>query len=178
MSKFGFFLPPLFNFLGVFVILVKIALLQFILYLYLYYNVKHKLFWFFVDSLKLLHISFWVITILHIIYISFIHIFSLIFASNPDSQTCSCLFVFLKPTIAQIFTPILTVNSIQLLYLFWPSNLDDLYLPSENKGFLISKHGLDLLQLPGSVLPQPVKVSDSSRVSTTSTSFSLEGCSI
>ena len=99
---------------------------------YLYYNVKPKLLfcWLFIDFIKFWHINFLTLTILQLTYILFVCLFShlnFIYLYNffniiPDSQTyCSCLFVFLKPTVAQILYPILIVSSLQFLYLFWPT---------------------------------------------------------
>ena len=47
--------------------------LFFLKIIYLYYNVKPKLFWLLVDFLNLWHISFWTFTILHIIIIIIIN---------------------------------------------------------------------------------------------------------
>ena len=49
--------------------------------LYLYYNVKLKLFWLFVDYLIIWHISFWAITILHIIMLFYFFFFFKLLAS-------------------------------------------------------------------------------------------------
>ena len=62
------------------------------LYLYLYHSVKLKLFLFFVDFLKLWHVSFWVLTILHIIIIVklfFLFIFYPIILGTPISLSLS-----------------------------------------------------------------------------------------
>ena len=94
--------------------------------MYLYYNVKLKLFWLFVDFLKFWHINFWNLKNFQLITILFIYLFWLNLIPIFKPNIC-CYLLIRKPDITQEHMKLESMKPKAIAYAFLKPNAFSIY---------------------------------------------------